>query len=125
MAEALTRESTPDDPYPEAAEWPRENQAAALAEGWDIFCSDGSEDGPWQIQRLDDPEAWTMEDVETPNPNPFEGDADAWVHVRDKAAEESPLHVAALAFIQRHNPDEYDRIMAWRRGGPNDRSEAT
>lgn len=103
------------------ASWPYECQETAMTEGWDLFDSQGSVDGPWQIQRIDFPEGWPPGC--TPDPCPFEGDADAWVHVRTKAAEGSPLHIRVLWFLLVHHPAEYFRVMSWGRGGPHDRSQ--
>ncbi len=82
----------------------------AQKEGWDIFECSGSSDGPWQIQRIDFPDEWPGLDHHQPL---FEDDADAWMHVRAKAAEGSFLHRRALAFVRENNPLEYERITSW------------
>lgn len=90
-------------------EWSEEDRDAACDEGWDIFETGGSENGPWQIQKFDSPDEWEGR----PEPYPFEDDTDAWVHVRNRAETGSALHLKALAFLREHNRQEFDAIMAW------------
>lgn len=88
-------------------EW---NNEQAFNEGWGIFDCDGSENGPWQIQRIDSPE-----DMEPPPPYTepvFLLDDHAWDHVRRQAARGSIYHKAALDLIREQNPQEYALIMA-------------
>jgi hypothetical protein len=87
-------------------EWTKNDQSAAQREGWDIFDSAGSECGPWQICRLDEPMLWEL----APDPYPFEEDTDVWVHVWRRADEGSALHLKALDFIKKNNPMEYAAI---------------
>lgn len=87
--------------------WSPEDANAAEVEGWALFDSCGSADGPLQIQRFDDPSEWTQ----SPNPYPFESDAAVWVHVRTRAAAGSPLHVKALRVLEVENPAEHRRVL--------------
>ena len=74
----------------------------AEAEGWGIWECDGSESGPYQLQRIDSPD-----DRDAPS---FGDDAAAWEFVKAKAAEGSAYHVAALDYLKQHNPLEYAAI---------------
>ncbi|MFN3623980.1 MAG: hypothetical protein ACK4TP_07950 [Hyphomicrobium sp.] len=88
---------------------PNFDNTQAFDEGWGIFDCDGSENGPWQIQRIDNPE-----DMEPPPPYAepvFLLDDHAWDFVRREAAKGSAYHKAALDFICEHNPQEYNLIM--------------
>jgi hypothetical protein len=85
-------------------EWTNEDSRAAYDEGWDIFDSEGSQNGPWQIQKFDDPDS---------GPQVFTEDTDAWVQVRTRASEGSALHIKALAFLRQYNPQEADAIERW------------
>jgi len=88
--------------------WTIEHRYAARAEGWDIFECDGSANGPWQVQRFDDARYHTLTDGSHP-PQLNDDDA-AWVLVASRV---KPHHVAALAFLQANNPQEYDHIVAF------------
>jgi hypothetical protein len=66
-------------------------------EGWCISDSDGSENGPWQLQRVDEMSAFTSDDA-------------AWVFVFNMAKEGSALHQRALDFLKANNPKEFDAI---------------
>lgn len=70
----------------------------AHAEGWGIFdlCEEGRTD-PYQLQRVD-------EDAR------FASDDEAWRHVAARAAEGSTYHSAALDFLRRSSPGEYDAL---------------
>jgi hypothetical protein len=82
-------------------DWTQADADAAIREGWNVADSDGSRHGTPQLQHID---AMDVCDGE---------DAGAWAHVREQAAQQSPLHVKALAILQRENPAEYARIMAY------------
>lgn len=71
-------------------------------EGWVVSDCDGSENGPWQIQKLD-------------HLAMFPSDGDAWRHVITKADEGSAYHQAALDFIREHNPIEANAIAIFRK----------
>lgn len=88
-------------------EWTAEDAAMADAEGWGIFECFGSDNGPWQLQKFDDPDITD----DAPTPYPFLTDTDVWVRVRTGT---TPLHRKALAFLSEHNPQEYRAIIAWR-----------
>lgn len=66
-------------------------------EGWGIFDCEGSENGPYQLQRFDEEAI-------------FEDDAQAWKFVADKAKAGSEYHVSAFAYLKANNPIEYDSI---------------
>lgn len=92
--------------------WTTEDSAAAITEGWEIFECDGSDNGPFQICKLDAPEAWAGVCGVDTVPPALEDDTDAWVLVRDT---ESALHTKALAFLAQENPKEYEAIQRWGR----------
>lgn len=83
-------------------EWTAEMAKAAQEEGWDVFDSEGSDNGPWQVQSFDDP-------GELPD---LGDDMVAWQLVQ---AQRTPHAIAALAFLAEHNPLEHARILAWPR----------
>lgn len=89
--------------------WTDADSQAASLEGWDIWDSEGSQNGPWQIQKFDDTEEAAEQGFGI-----LAEDTDSWVLVRTQAAAGSPLHQRALAFLAEHNPTEYEAIMAWR-----------
>ncbi|MFG1270541.1 hypothetical protein V5F40_21565 [Xanthobacter sp. DSM 14520] len=74
----------------------------AADEGWVICECFGSEDGPWQMQRLDER---------------FSTDGDAWLHVVQQAEEGSVYHSEALEFLRRNNPREHAAIRRFIVGG--------
>ena len=75
--------------------WTAADSEAAMTEGWELFDTDGSEGGPWQIQRLD--EAGLLST-----------DTDAWSLVMHGKA---PHHQAARRFIQANNPKEWHAML--------------
>ena len=81
-------------------EWTNEDSTLASAEGWDVFDSEGSANGPWQIQKRDETST-------------FNQDTDAWRYVWQRAERGSLLHQRALEYIKEHNPPEYDAIRQW------------
>lgn len=89
--------------------WTAEDADQARRQGWDIFDAHGSDNGPWQLESFDEPDAWPM----APSPYPFEGDTDVWEFVRKAAAEGDPLACKALAFLAEHNPIEYKTVIDW------------
>ena len=89
-------------------EWTRDDSAAALAEGWDIFDSYGSPNGPWQICVLEEP--YLNTDLGYTEKK-FADDDAVWLHVWGEAATGSELHNKALAFVQQHNLQEYESIV--------------
>jgi hypothetical protein len=88
-------------------DWSKEDQKAAFMEGWLISESGDAVDDQYQIQRVDDPEAWEQ----------FDGvpcavlsdDADAWELV---LSGDKPHHVKARTFIQANSPKEWQRMNA-------------
>ncbi|WP_439357911.1 hypothetical protein [Bradyrhizobium sp. DASA03007] len=70
----------------------------AIDEGWSIFECFGSENGPWQIQKMDDA-------------GKFNTDIDVWRLVVTYADAGSVYHQRALQFIKDNNPMEYDCIV--------------
>lgn len=91
-------------------EWTGADSEQALGEGWDIFDSEGSDNGPWTIQRLDDPYHLPYLGFTKPV---FGSDPDAWIHVVALARGGSPLHQKALAFIRENNSLEAEAIDDW------------
>lgn len=76
-----------------------DDSVVACTEGWDLFDADGSNDGPLQIQRLDDMAI-------------LADDGEAWVLVVDRSSEDGP-HRRALLDLMDDNPDEFDRAVHW------------
>jgi hypothetical protein len=72
---------------------PRFDETQALTEGWSIFQCWGSENGPFQLQRVDEDEA-------------FANDDDVWAFVIDKARAGSTYHKSALDYLRLYNPTE-------------------
>jgi hypothetical protein len=69
------------------------DETQALTEGWSIFECWGSDNGPFQLQRVDEDEVFTRDD-------------EAWAFVVGKAREGSAYHKAALDFLRANNPIE-------------------
>jgi hypothetical protein len=81
-----------------AIEWTAQNDSAASKEGWNIFETTGSSSEKWQVQRIDFPE----------DREPLANESDAWELVYSGT---DAHHVAARAFIQHHNPEEWAEIV--------------
>jgi hypothetical protein len=88
---------------------PEFDNTRAVREGWAIFDCDGSENGRWQLCRVDDPAAWPEGATDLTEPA-FPGDGAAWTFVADKAKAGSAYHQAALDFIRERNPAEFAAI---------------
>lgn len=89
--------------------WTEEKADAAEREGWFIAECEGSENGPWQLQRFDEPEVWDL----APHPYPFKEDTDVWEHVVRRAREGSWLHYKAYEVISFLNPKEFTAMQEW------------
>lgn len=76
----------------------------AILEGWCIFECDGSDNGPYQLCRVDD--------QNLNNGAQLESDDEAWRHVADHARAGSAYHLAALALLETLNPAERGWIRA-------------
>lgn len=87
-------------------EWSDAHSDAAVREGWDIWDSEGSENGRWQVQRIDDPEAFYEATGFTP-PR-LTSDAEAFCIVANGT---EPHHSVARGFLRYHNPKEYQAVM--------------
>lgn len=84
----------------------KQHGEAALREGWVLSDTSGSENGPYQIQRVDCPE-----DHDSGFPIPLlDSDNDAWTVV---LTGQEPHHKAALEFIKGSNPIEYEAICSF------------
>lgn len=68
--------------------------AQAEREGWGIFDCDGSENGPWQLQKIDER-------------NVFETDLSAWQYVVNMALAGSAYHRSAIDYLREHSPAEF------------------
>lgn len=80
------------------------DSAAANAEGWDVFDSYGSDNGPYQVCRIDDPERWHADRELAFVPPYLESDDEAWQIVMRR---HDPHHAKAREFIKEHNPKEW------------------
>lgn len=89
--------------------WTDEDSKAANIEGWDLFDCDGSDNGPLQLCKIDDPELWSQ-DREVDIKKTWDEDTEAWVHVWNNP---SDLHTKALAILKVANPIEYQAIEQW------------
>lgn len=92
-------------PAPDTPQWGAADALAAAKEGWGLFETPDSANGPWQAQAFDDPAAATAQfGVTVPK---LAGDDLAWRLVfHGKAAH----HAAARAFLAAHNPMEWASI---------------
>lgn len=70
----------------------------AFAEGWSIFDCDGSANGRWQLQKVDESDE-------------FDSDLAAWQHVVKQARSGSQYHINALDFLLKHNRLEHDTVV--------------
>lgn len=90
----------PNEPY-----WLASHALAALREGWNVYDSNGSANGDWQVQCLDDP-ALASKELGFSVPI-LKYDDKAWRLVYEGT---EPHHVAARTFLQAHNPKEWASI---------------
>ncbi|WP_316207478.1 hypothetical protein [Bradyrhizobium sp. SZCCHNR3118] len=74
------------------------NNDVAFDQGWGIFECHGSENGPWQLMKLD-------------QSGRFKNDLEAWRWVVDYANRGSDYHKSALQFLAEHNPIEHCCII--------------
>lgn len=81
--------------------WTVAHDAAAALEGWGIFECDGSENGPWQIQKFDASE-------DHPGSPQLSNDDDAWRLVLQG---DLPHHAAAIEFMKAHNEAEHVALL--------------
>ncbi|UOL47958.1 hypothetical protein vBPaerPsCh_127 [Pseudomonas phage vB_Paer_PsCh] len=88
--------------------WTTELEKASAAEGWSVFDTEGSDNGPYQIQRIDDPEAY--EEATGELPPRLESDVAAWLLVFNG---KGLHHAAAKEFIAHHNPKEWAAIVEY------------
>lgn len=89
--------------------WSPAHDAAAAREGWNIWDSAGSANGRWQVQRIDDADAF--EQATGFAPVQLKSDDQAFHIVANGTAEH---HAAARAFLKAHNAVEYDAVMAFK-----------
>lgn len=82
--------------------WSKEHCEAAQREGWDIFDAQGSDCGPWQIQRFDDA-------PDVPGAPQLKDDNAAWLIVVEGTGAH---HAAARDFIKAHNQQEWAALMS-------------
>jgi hypothetical protein len=75
--------------------WSKEQSKQAESEGWDIFTCEGSVNGYYQIQMIDEQ-------------NKFKDDVDVWEML---VKSEKKLHIDALVFIAINNPTEFKAII--------------
>ncbi|AGR89056.1 hypothetical protein X832_gp102 [Pseudomonas phage PAK_P5] len=102
--------------------WTEEFEKAAAAEGW-LISSTFSESSPYEVQAIDNPEAYSM-DKGVPCPPRLSGDRAAWALF---LSGKEPHHSAARSFISQHSPVEWRLILesvckdcqGLGRGGPN------
>jgi hypothetical protein len=74
------------------------DNAQAASEGWVIANCYGSENGPWQLQKIDEMDA-------------FLTDVYAWRHVVMQSIAGSAYHRSALEFLKNENPQEHLSIL--------------
>lgn len=78
-------------------EWTKFDSDSSQEEGWDIFYCEGSADGLWQIQRIDEPAI-------------LDSDERAWELVGSQTTE---IQKKALSFVLEKNPKEFKRIQPY------------
>ena len=98
-------QALPLDPEQMRPAWSRNHDQAAAQEGWGLFDCDDSENGRWQVCRIDD--------STEPSHTQLANDDEAWKIV---ATGTKDHHVAARHFLKAHNPKEYHAIMTPRVG---------
>lgn len=95
MIARITVAWEPGWPHP----WTRGDSAASSAEGWDLFDSSGSANGPWQVQSFDDQDDGINDD-------------EAMRRVRVGAlADPHGVHARVLAILAVANPAEHECIV--------------
>jgi hypothetical protein len=95
----------------ETETWTDADRDAAAREGWDLFDSDGSVNGPLQLCKFDDPEEQAAVRG-VPVERTWADDNEAWMFVWSTP---SPLHTKALAVLEAENPQEVYAIEKWAR----------
>jgi hypothetical protein len=95
--------------------WSREDYECAAREGWGLFKTSNSENGDWQVQRLDDAlDASEAFGFAVPQ---LDNDESAWALFR-AAYERGESHAVKLyGFLREHSPAEFQFMGAesWRR----------
>lgn len=76
-----------------------QQREAARREGWDVFDREGSDNGRWQVCRLDDATAY-----KPPGCTQLMSDSEAWSLVMHGGGEH---HTVAREFIKHNNPAEW------------------
>ena len=92
------------EPTPEFAAWRLADSDIAESEHWNVFECSGSDNGPWQIQKVDEADSWG-------------DDTDVWLHVVRRAYAGSETHLRALRYVAAHNPTEFEAITKYIREG--------
>lgn len=82
-------------------EWTTQDDTDSINQGWGLFYSIGSENGPWQLQRIDDPEEG--EPI-------FEDDAQAWEFVYKQFLVGDKLASKLFNFLSQNCMEEFLRI---------------
>lgn len=90
--------STMLEPEPGIVDWSSTDSSAAIRQGWDVFCCNGSSGPLWQLQKLDEDDR-------------FKTDMDAWRWVWFQAVNKRcDVAQRALAFLYYRCPVEYRSI---------------
>ena len=76
------------------------DQDIACNEGWFIAECEGSENGPFQLQRVDE---YML----------FASDDEAWLYVYTQAMQGSSYHQQALDFLDENNEQEYKELVKY------------
>jgi hypothetical protein len=96
----------------DAAEWTPDDAEEARREGWEIRFTDDPDDGPWQLQRVDDPGELAGTITATVG-RLWDEDNQAWMHVWGV---KSDLHRRALAYLRAMSTPEWKAIENWAAG---------
>ena len=91
------------------ARWHDHFSVAAHREGWCLSACHGSSFGPWQVQHLD-----CAGDFAADVPQ-LDDDNHAWRIILEGRR---PHHLAALAFVKKHNPKHYEEILVHANADP-------
>lgn len=86
-------------------------ERVGAGEMWGVFDSDGSSNGPLQIQRFDDPEAWV--EGELVDADPLSDDCLAWMMFMAGVNAGSIDHEQTLHALLLANPLEWGAILTW------------
>lgn len=105
---------------PTMDDWTEAEFRLANGEGWDLFECHGSDNGPWQLQKIDDPDEYEAGNPGVRVTARWHSDDDVWRYVWERAQAGDEPHGKALAILAEVNPRERRAIEAWCAGPMSD-----